>query len=94
MKVNKGKGILYGLICLFVLFVPRWFPAFALSEGWTWRTTILFRQELGICLGISAFVGLSVALKSKLLIILSSLLASAVFAYFLFEFIYYNSVVD
>jgi len=96
MEIDKGKGIRAGLICFTAFMVPWLFLTFmALTtapESFRGQNIIDFCVGIFIFIFVSAFLGFSIARKSKLLKILSYLLVAAVPITWGILFIYSNFI--
>jgi hypothetical protein len=95
-EIDKGKGIRAGLICFVAFMVPWLFLTFIAltiaSESFEGQNIIAFFVGILIFIFVSAFLGFSIARKSKLLKVLSYLLVAAVPITWVILFVYYNFI--
>jgi hypothetical protein len=96
MEIDKRKGIRAGLICFAAFLVPWFLGVFLFysvaPEGFQGDDLIAFLIGIIVFAFVSAFLGFSIAKKSKLLKVLSYLLVAAVPITWVILFIYYNFI--
>jgi hypothetical protein len=95
-EIDKGKGIRAGLICFAAFLIPWFLWAFLFysvaPEGFQGDDLVAFLIGVVFFAFVSAFLGFSIARKSKLLKVLSYLLVAAVPITWVILFVYYNFI--